>query len=75
MSGARSHEELIVWRLAYELKLGVYGLIRSGPITGDRDLVRQLRGASSSAPRLIAEGYGRYFPREFSRYPATRMEN
>ena len=68
MSGARSHEELIVWRLAYELKLGVYELVRSGPITGDRDLVRQLRGAVSSSPRLIAEGYGRYFPREFSRY-------
>ena len=68
MSGARSHEELIVWRLAYELKLGVYELIRSGSITGDRDLVKQLRGASSSAPRLIAEGYGRYLPGEFSRY-------
>jgi four helix bundle protein len=68
MKGARSHEELIVWRLAYELKLGVYELIRSGPVTGDRDLVKHLRGASSSAPRLIAEGYGRYFPREFSRY-------
>ena len=68
MSGARSHEELVVWRLAYELKLGVYELIRSGPIAGDRELVKQLRGAASSAPRLIAEGYGRYFPREFSRY-------
>jgi four helix bundle protein len=68
MSGARSHEELIVWRLSYELKQGVYALIRSGPITDDRKLFEQLRGAASSAPRLIAEGYGRYFPREFSRY-------
>jgi len=68
MSGARSHEELIVWRLSYELKQGVYTLIRSGPITDDRKLFEQLRSASSSAPRLIAEGYGRYFPREFSRY-------
>ena len=42
----------------YELKVGVNELIRSGPITGDRDLIKQLRGASSSAPRLIAEGYG-----------------
>jgi len=68
MSGARSHEELVVWRLSYELKQGVYALIRSGPITDDRKLVEQLRSAASSAPRLIAEGYGRYFPREFSRY-------
>jgi four helix bundle protein len=68
MQGARSHEELIVWQLAYDLKKGVYALIESGPIASDKELVRQLRGASSSAPRLIAEGYGRYFPREFSRY-------
>ena len=39
MGGARSHEELIVWQLAYELKLGVYELIRTSP---RRDL-RQLR--------------------------------
>ena len=68
MSGARSHEELIVWRLSYELKLGVYALILSGPLARDQKLADQLRSASSSAPRLIAEGYGRYFPREFSRY-------
>ena len=34
MAGARSHEELIVWQLAYELKLGVYALTKSSPITG-----------------------------------------
>ena len=68
MAGARSHEELVVWQLSYELKLGVYALIRSGPIARDADLVRQLRNASSSAPRLIAEGYGRYFPGEVSRF-------
>ena len=68
MNGARSHEELIVWELAYQLKLGVYELIRTGPITRDLKLVQQLRDAAAAAPRLIAEGYGRYFPREFSRY-------
>ena len=68
MKGARSHEELIVWQLAYELKKGVYALIESGPIVEDRDLVKQLRSSSSSAPRLIAEGFGRYYPREFARY-------
>jgi four helix bundle protein len=57
-----------VWQLAYELKLGVYALIRTRPLAGDRRLVDQLRSAASSAPHLIAEGYGRYFPREFSRY-------
>jgi len=32
MNGARSDEELIVWQLAYQLKLGVYELIRTSAI-------------------------------------------
>jgi hypothetical protein len=28
MKGAQSHEELVVWQLSYQLKLGVYDLIR-----------------------------------------------
>ena len=40
--GARSHEELIAWQLAYELKTRVYALIRNGPITRDHKLVDQL---------------------------------
>ena len=68
MNGARSHEGLIVWQLAHELQLGVYALIDSGHFASDKDFVKQLRGASSSAPRLIAEGFGRYYPGEFSRY-------
>ncbi len=68
MPGARSHEELAVWKLAYELKLGVYALIKRGPITRDLELRDQLRDAARSAPRLIAEGYGRYLPGEFARY-------
>ena len=68
MSGARSHEELIVWQLADELKIAVYALIRTGPIRRDADLLSQLRRSASSAPRQIAEGFGRYLPGEFSRY-------
>lgn len=68
MAGAQSHEDLIVWRLSYELKLGVYELIKTTPIRGDRDLCTQLRNAASAAPRLVAEGFGRYLPGEFSRY-------
>ncbi|HZJ32187.1 MAG TPA: four helix bundle protein [Vicinamibacterales bacterium] len=68
MKGARSHEELIVWRLSYELKLAVYELIKTTPIRGDRNLHDQLRNAASAAPRLVAEGFGRYLPGEFSRY-------
>jgi len=68
MAGARSHEENIAWQLAYELKTRIYELIRTGPIIRDHDLRDQLRRAASSAPRLIAEGFGRYLPGDFSRY-------
>lgn len=68
VAGARSHEELVVWQLSYELKQGVYALTKVGPITRDLKLLDQLRSAASAAPRLIAEGYGRYLPGDFSRY-------
>jgi four helix bundle protein len=71
MAGARSHEELVVWKLAYELKLGVYELIRTSPIRRDRDLFRQLQSAAGAAPRLVAEGFGRYLPGDFARYLRT----
>ena len=71
MGGARTHTDLIAWQLAYELKLAVYALIRSGPVSGDREFCDQLRRSSASAPRNIAEGFGRYLPGEFMRYLRT----
>ena len=68
MAGARSHKDLICWQRAYELKLQVYELIRTGSVTHDFEFRDQLRESASSAPRLIAEGFGRYYPAEFSRY-------
>ena len=68
MATARSHEDLIVWQRANELKLLVYQLIKTGPIARDADLSEQLRRSAAAAPRLIAEGFGRYLPGDFSRY-------
>jgi four helix bundle protein len=68
VAGARSHTELIAWQRAYELKVGVYELIRSGRVVSDRAFCDQIRRSSSSAPRNIAEGFGRYLPGEFMRY-------
>jgi four helix bundle protein len=65
---AKSHEDLIVWQRANELKLAVYDLVKSGPIVRDSDLRDQLRRSAAAAPRLIAEGFGRYLPGDFSRY-------
>jgi len=68
MAGAHSHKDLICWQRAYELKLQVYELLRTGTVTRDFEFSNQLRESAASAPRLIAEGFGRYYPAEFARY-------
>ena len=37
-------------------------------LTPSFDLRDQLKESAASAPRLIAEGFGRYYPAEFSKY-------
>jgi four helix bundle protein len=67
--GWRSHEEIIAWQLASELKQRVYALIDADQrIQRDARFRDHIQGAVSSAPRLIAEGFGRYLPGDFSGY-------
>jgi four helix bundle protein len=67
-TGARSFTELDAWQLADELKRGVYALVDSTRARADLKFSEQIRDAASSAPRNIAEGFGRYKPKEFSQY-------
>jgi hypothetical protein len=56
-SGWRSHEEIVAWQLASELKRRMYELIDADPrIKRDVRFHDHLDGAVSSTPRLIAEG-------------------
>ena len=66
--GVRTFTELDAWKLANELKLRVYTLIRAGEASRDFEFRDQIRNAAASAPRNIAEGFGRYAPRDFSQY-------
>jgi four helix bundle protein len=66
--GARSFDELDAWKLANELKLGVYRLTDSGAVVRDFRFRDQLRDSAASAPSNIAEGFGRYEPAEFRRF-------
>jgi four helix bundle protein len=68
MAGAQAYTELDAWKLANELKLGVYALIRAGEVQRDFEFRDQIRNAAASAPRNIAEGFGRYVPRDFAQY-------
>ena len=65
---ARKFEELVAWQLARELERGVYAFTETGDAARDIEYCRQIRRSSSSAPRNLAEGFGRYLPGDFSKF-------
>jgi four helix bundle protein len=73
--GARSFEELKAWQLASRLSDEVVAVCAMSALEADLDFRSQLRRAAEAAPRLIAEGFGRWSHREFARYLVmTRAE-
>jgi hypothetical protein len=68
MAGARDFTELTCLQLAEDLKLETYRLCRRPAIHRDREFRDQWLDAAASAPRNIAEGFGRHTHREFARY-------
>ena len=66
--GVRTFEELRAWQLCAELRDGVLALCEHPSLGREFTFCDQLRASSRSAPRLIAEGFGRYGHREFRRY-------
>jgi four helix bundle protein len=65
---AKSFRELIVWQLTFELSERVIRLLQSGPASKDFRFRDQLADAARSAPRNIAEGYGRFNPTETAQF-------
>jgi four helix bundle protein len=68
MAGVRHFRELECWELARELKLKLYELINRPIVHQDLKFCDQLREAARSAPRNIAEGFGRRTHAEFARF-------
>ena len=60
--------DLVCWQLSYELKCEVFELTATGPSSRDFKFRDQIRDSSASAPRNIAEGFGRFRPAEFARF-------
>lgn len=60
--------DLDAWQLAHHVKIGIYDLIRDGPIAVDVKFRNQVRNAAASAPRNIAEGFSRDVPHEFAHF-------
>jgi four helix bundle protein len=68
VSGARRYEDLDCWRLANELKIGVYDLLEKSPAKKDFEFRDQIMSAASSGPSNLAEGFGHYRHKESARY-------
>jgi len=66
--GARSFKDLIVWQKADALSLLIYQMTRSFPPEEQYRLVDQMLTAASSIPSNIAEGFGRWPPKERARF-------
>jgi four helix bundle protein len=64
---ARRFQDLEAWQLANEVKREVFALTETGPATKDFEFRDQIRNSAASAPRNIAEGFGRFRPRDFAR--------
>ena len=52
----------------YELSVEVWRATHAGPASRDFDFRREVRDASDSAHRNVAEGFGRYSPPQFLQF-------
>ena len=68
MAVAKRVEELIAWQRMYELSVEIWHATETGASARDFKHRDQIRDASDSAQRNIAEGFARYNPGEFVRF-------
>jgi four helix bundle protein len=68
MRGVQRFEDLDIWKLSVELRDEIKRLTETGQAAKDFDFRDQIRDASSSTARNIAEGFGRYLPRQFANF-------
>jgi four helix bundle protein len=64
MAGVTRFQDLEAWKLATELGDLVYRITGTGPVAAQTAFKQQIRESSASAGSNIAEGFGRYYPRE-----------
>jgi four helix bundle protein len=66
--GAKTFEELRAWQYAAQLSDRIVALCAHTPALRNGKFRDQMVDAAEAAPRLIAEGFGRWSHREFARY-------
>jgi four helix bundle protein len=67
MATANDFTELVAWQLSVELKRLVLTIVER-PNFADRNLCEQMVDSAGSAPRNIAEGFGRFHANEFAHF-------
>jgi four helix bundle protein len=65
VSGVRRFEELLSWQRGHQLHIEIWTACDRMPANRDFKFTNQIRDASESVPRNIAEGFGRYSPAQF----------
>ena len=64
----RRYQDLVCWQLSMKVKREVYAITDREVAKKDVKVCDQIRDSGRSAPRSIAEGFGRYRPAEFAHY-------
>ena len=70
MARIQTVKDLKVWQKAMDLAVESYRATANFPSEGRFCLVSQIKRAAISVPANIAEGFGRWNPREFARFLA-----
>jgi four helix bundle protein len=66
--GVSRFEDLIAWQLADQLQTVIFEFTSQPPASRDFKYCDQIRDSIRSAKRNTAEGFGRYYPKEFARF-------
>jgi four helix bundle protein len=66
--GWKRFTDIEAWQLSMELHKEVVAVLARRPASHDRDFCTEVRSALASAPRNIAEGFGRYGHKEFANF-------
>lgn len=68
MAAAKEFTELMAWQRADELERFVQEIIKRPVLARDARYCQQVADAAASAPRNIAEGFGRFAPTQFANF-------
>ncbi|MGC2814631.1 MAG: four helix bundle protein [Candidatus Acidiferrum sp.] len=63
-----SYQDLLVWQKSMDLVKAIYGIAAKLPPSEQYGLSSQIRRAAGSVPANIAEGFGRWHAKEFTRF-------